>query len=135
MKATSVLVLDACALLRYLLAEPGGLEIKALFQEHEQGRIRLLMHPINAGEVVYLVAKKRSLKAAERVRAELGSLPIEMVSFNDELLWEAVDLKSRYAISYADSFAAALAIRENATLLSSDTEFDALGPLVKRQKI
>jgi ribonuclease VapC len=60
---------------------------------------------------------------------------LEVVPFADGLFWEAVTLKATYPISYADAFAAALALREDATLLSSDPEFEALGERLKRRKV
>ena len=40
----------------------------------------------------------------------------------------AAELKAQYPISYADAFAAALAIERGATLVSGDPEFSALTP-------
>lgn len=95
----------------------------------------VLLHQINLGEVVYRIGKGFGWDVAERKRAEIGLLPIETVNFSDEVFWAAVKLKARYPMSYADCFAAALSIQEQAVLLSSDPKFDVLGDAVQRIQI
>jgi ribonuclease VapC len=46
------------------------------------------------------------------------------------LVFEAAHLKARYPISYADAFAAALAKRNGAHLMTGDPEFKAVEPEV-----
>ena len=58
-----------------------------------------------------------------------------MIPFSEDLFWHAVELKARYRMSYADCFAAALAIAAHATLLTSDPEFEVLGDLVKLKHV
>jgi ribonuclease VapC len=48
-----------------------------------------------------------------------------------ELIWKAAEIKAEYAISYADCFAVATAIRHNATILTGDPEFKKTEKLVK----
>jgi ribonuclease VapC len=98
----------------------------------QRGECRLLLHQINLGEVVYRIGKVHGWTVAERKRGEIGLLPIEVVKFSDTLFWDAVRLKTAYRISYADAFAAALAIAHGATLLTADPEFEALGDRIKR---
>jgi ribonuclease VapC len=45
---------------------------------------------------------------------------------DEELLLTAAGLKAKYPISYADSFAAALAMIKNCPLLTGDPEFTPL---------
>jgi predicted nucleic acid-binding protein len=128
-------VLDACALLRLAQNEPGADRVAALLSSAQSGQCRILLHQINLGEVVYRIGKGFGWDIAERKRAEIGLLPIEAVNFSDDVFWAAVKLKARYPMSYADCFAAALAMREQAVLLSSDPEFDVLGDAVRRIQI
>ena len=128
-------VLDACALLRLVQDEPGAHRVQAILGKAKKGTCRVLMHVINLGEVIYTVAKEHGWDEAQRLRAEISLLPIRVVPFSDETFWKAVELKSRYAMSYADCFAAALALEEEATLLTSDPEFSAVQRLIKRQHI
>ncbi len=48
-----------------------------------------------------------------------------------ELIWEAAEIKARHPISYADCFAAATAVRFQASILTGDPEFKKLGDLVQ----
>jgi ribonuclease VapC len=127
-----VFVLDACALLRVAQAEPGMDAVVERLRAAQRGECRLLLHQINLGEVVYRIGKVHGWAVAERKRSEIGLLPIEVVKFSDTLFWDAVRLKAAYPISYADAFAAALAMAHEATLLTVDPEFEVLGDRVTR---
>jgi len=48
---------------------------------------------------------------------------------------DRVELKSHHPMSYADCFAAAAAIKEGATLLTSDPEFQSVKHLVNVESI
>jgi len=125
-------VLDACALLRVAQAEQGMDAVVERLRAAQRGECRLLLHQINLGEVVYRIGKVHGWTVAERKRGEIGLLPIEVVKFSDTLFWDAVRLKAAYPISYADAFAAALAIAHGAALLTADPEFEALGDRLER---
>ncbi len=94
-----------------------------------------MMHILNLGEVIYMTAKQYGRDEGERKREEIRLLPIMIVPFSEKTFWKAVELKSRYAMSYADCFAAAAAIEEKATLFTSDPEFKAVSRLVKLEHI
>ncbi len=125
-------VLNACALLRLAQAEPGSEIVRNLLYAARRGEAELLMHQMNLGEVVYCIGKVHGWSTAERKRGEIALLPIRIVPFDDRLFWQAVELKAAFAISYADAFAAALAIALDATLVSTDSEFASLGSRIKR---
>ena len=57
-------------------------------------------------------------------------LPITIVLPDSELIWKASEIKADHPISYADCFAAATALRYNATILTGDPEFEKLGAIV-----
>ncbi|MCF7967294.1 MAG: type II toxin-antitoxin system VapC family toxin [Methylobacter tundripaludum] len=130
-----IYVLDACALLRLAQDEPGADQVAEILGAAQAGSCRVLMHQINLGEVVYRISKGFGWTVAERKQAEIGLLPIETVAFSNEIFWAAVKLKAHYPMSYADCFAAALAMKEKAVLLTSDPEFNALGNTVTTMKI
>jgi len=99
------------------------------------GGCRLLLHIINLGEVVYTVGKHLGRDAAEKTRTQIGLLPVEVVRWSEPLFWHAVALKSQHAMSYADCFAAALAMERGATLLTSDPEFGTVASLVEVERL
>ncbi len=119
-------VLDACVLLRFFQDEPGAARVEAVLRSAAAGECHLYLHIINLGEVIYTVTRRLGGEVAERKRAEMDLLPIEVVGWTEPLFWEAVALKGSHAMSYADCFAAALAIDRQATLLTSDPEFHAV---------
>lgn len=127
-----VYVLDACALLRLAQAEPGMETVREyLYSAHRKECVALL-NQINLGEVVYRIGKVLGWLTAERKRDEIKLLPLTIVPFDHEIFWAAVRLKAEYPISYADAFAAALAMTRGATLLTTDPEFGALGDRLPR---
>ncbi len=128
-------VLDACALLRLAQNEPGADKVEAILNQAQAEACRVLLHQINLGEVVYRIGKHFGWTVAARKQAEISLLPIKTVAFSDDIFWAAVKLKAQYPMSYADCFAAALAIQEQAILLTSDPEFNALGNTLNIVKI
>lgn len=128
-------VLDACALLRLLQDEPGAEEVDRILRDAQTGHARALIHIVNLGEVIYTIGKARGWEYALRTRSEISLLPLTVIPFSEDLFWHAVELKARYPMSYADCFAAALAIAAHATLLTSDPEFEVLGDLIKRKHV
>lgn len=134
-KVKHTYVLDACALLRLAQDEPGAERVAEILAGAASGDARVLLHQINLGEVVYRIGKQFGWPVAERKRGEISLLPIEIVAFTEEIFWQAVRLKASYPMSYADCFAAALAIKEQAVLLTSDPEFEVLGTAVIRMVV
>jgi len=130
-----IYVLDACALLRLAQDEPGADQVEKILNAAQAGECRVLMHQINLGEVVYRIGKGFGWAVAERKQTEIDLLPIETVTFSNEIFWAAVKLKAHYPMSYADCFAAALAMQNKAVLLTSDPEFNVLGNAVSTMKI
>ena len=68
---------------------------------------------------------------AEELLNRLPSLPIHLTLPDVQDVLAAAKLKAQYRISYADAFAAALAQRENADLVTGDPELKALDGIVR----
>jgi predicted nucleic acid-binding protein len=118
-------VLDAYALLAYLKKEGGHTRVLDLM---ESGDTDLFINSINVGEVFYIIARARGIRAAEYfLTVILPSLPVMMLDNSLEDVIAAARLKAVHALSYADCFAAATAIREQAPLVTGDPEFKKLG--------
>jgi len=56
--------------------------------------------------------------------------PLSIILPDSELIWKASEIKAEYAISYADCFAAATALRYEAAVLTGDREFKKIESLV-----
>lgn len=128
-------VLDACALLRLIQDEPGADRVHSLLNGAFSGKHDVSMHLINLGEVIYIIGKEFGWEVSQRKKAEIGLLPLRILPFSESLFWKAVELKAHHALSYADCFAAAAAIKEHAILLTSDPEFQTVKHLVKVEAI
>lgn len=123
-------VLDSWALLAWLLDQPAAAHVESLLERAERGDLSLSMSWINAGEVYYMTAHKMGTEQAEEFLARLPSLPLRLVVPDAADIVSAAKLKSKYRISYADAFAAALAARDSAALVTGDPELRSLNETV-----
>lgn len=131
-------VLDAWAVLAWLQAEqPAATRVAALLDQADQGAAALAISLVNLGEVYYRVAKAAGLDTARRTRRELESSPLRVEPVRAADVWAAAELKAGFPISYADAFAAALAARLDAVLVTGDPDFDAVAASgrVRRERL
>ena len=122
------IVLDSWAVMAYLEDEPSGEKIADLIADARDTGIPLMMTVINFGEVWYIVARRTSEADADQTVLEIKQLGIDVVDANWDLTRQAAYYKSRHKMSYADCFAAALAKREKAQLVTGDKEFTVVEP-------
>src|SRR5208337_32143 len=119
--------LDANALLDFLDAGPGAQRVRAILHETQQQRAAALVSALNWGEVFYLLWQKRGEEKARQTIAALSRLPLEIVPVDLAQAVKAGELKAVHKIPYVDCVAAALAVLQRATLVSSDRDFEKLG--------
>jgi ribonuclease VapC len=115
-------VLDSYAFLARYWQESGAVQVEALLRNR---RARLWASVVNLGEVFYRIAAEETVYTAEQVMAWLEVLPVQHVDADWDLTKSAAFLKANYRISYADAFAAALAQRLGAAVVTGDKEFEA----------
>lgn len=125
-KTPTAYVLDSYALLAYFQAEAGGPAVRALFEAARDGEVVLYLSLINVGEIYYLMSRHQGVKRADELLRDLRNLPLVLVPATEERIMAAARLKAEYPLSYADSFAAALAQEFNATLVTGDPEFKSV---------
>ncbi len=127
-KRNSSLVLDAWPLLEWFRGSNPDLTTKfrALLQDAAEGRCALSISRINLGEIYYMTAKTFGRTAAEGLVSQMPTMFIEVVSVSNADVDAAAVLKSQFAISYADAFAAHLSIQRHAPLVTGDRDFEAL---------
>lgn len=108
----------------YLKGEKGSEKVKNLFRSEDA---QLLMNDVNLGETYYILSRERGIKEAEYfINVIFPNLPIAHVANSLSEVLDAARIKSEHAISYADCFAAATAIREGASIVTGDPEFKKL---------
>ena len=129
-------VLDSWALLALLQKEElAASQVRRLLKDAQSGRLELFVSVINLGEVYYRIGRLKGESEAQKTIEEIRRLSLAVVSATDERVLAAASLKMRYAISYADAFAAATAVEFNAVLVSGDPELEPLGDKIRLQKL
>ncbi len=116
-------VLDSFAVLAYLQAEPGAEQVRSILERTAAGESETAMALINLGEVLYTTERTRNLEAAQMVVALIDSLPVGQYAGTRALTLRAAHYKACHRMSYADCFAAALAVELGAHLVTGDPEF------------
>jgi len=125
-----VYVLDANAIVRYMNRTADSHRVKALFDKASTGEARLMISVVNWGEVIYTMANRVGLTRAAADLKAMGAA-LETVGIEEDFAEEAATLKHNFKLGYGDSFAAALAIRMSATLVTADPDFAKLGKRLK----
>ena len=117
------LLFDSYAVLKYSQDEKGADLVEQFLHEAENGRLKAYMSEINLGEVYYQTIRKIGLESAQAYIERLTQLPLEMISPSSEIIMRASEIKAQHAISYADCFAVATALKFSAAILTGDPEF------------
>jgi predicted nucleic acid-binding protein len=120
-------VLDASAVLKLLTGEPGARRVEQLVREADRLRTPMLASVAHWGEVFYLSWQRHGEQAAREALGDLSQLPIRVVPVDLTQALKAGELKALHNIPYVDCLAAALAVLQQATLVTSDHDFDKLG--------
>ena len=120
-------VLDAYAVLAWVLREPGWSHFEELLNRSNAGELHLAASVINFGEVYYRLWREHGRAAALRTIADLGALGVERIPASDDLVWSAAGIKAEHAVSYADAFAIATALELDAPIVTNDPEIVACG--------
>ena len=123
-------VLDANALVRLYRDAPGADSVADLVRQAKSGRAHLSISVVNLTEVLYILARyfgneKALLCIDKALRA------VEAVSVDDQIALDTGILRIKYKLGLADCFAAELAMRKGATLVTADPEFAKLGKQLK----
>ncbi len=124
-------VLDSFALLTFLRDEPGSDKVAAILEKAGAREQPVHMTEVNYAEVQYIVRRKDGETAWRVVAGELVAMPILFHPADHPLADIAADLKTRFKLSLADAFAAALAKTRNAELVTGDPEFKEVEGEVK----
>jgi len=120
-------VIDSYALIGYLENEHFADRIERLLKRARKGEVRLYLHALHLGEVYYITLREQGTHLADLAYSRIKAFPLTFIDhINEELLLTAASMKAKFPISYADSFAAALAKIKNCVLLSGDPELRLL---------
>ncbi len=123
-ESSKQLICDAWPLMEWVRGrEPAKSMIRELFRRvhHAQGVVYLSR--MNLGEVYYITTRDYGETKALAFLQILRDVPLQIVSVSDEQVDSASRLKARYRLSYADAFAAALAMERDLPLATGDRDF------------
>ncbi len=123
-------VLDANALISFLEGRPAAPKVRSLIEDVQRSDSPLLLSAVNWGEVFYVSWKLHGEGVARAIESKLRRLPILVMAADQERATRAAALKQKHNLSYADSFAAELAIDYKAWLVTADPEFSRMGKLL-----
>ena len=120
MKAT---VLDSYAVITYLQKQQGYEGVAMIFEECVSKDREVFLCIVNWGEVIYQALRTGGEERAQLAEDIMRALPINLVEANKELTLQAARLKAFNKMSYADCYAAALAMKKKCELMTGDKEF------------
>ncbi len=124
-------VLDSYAVISFLEREKGFEAVAHLFEECVQDDKHVFLCVVNWGEVIYHAWREGGEETAHLAEEAMRALPIQLVDADKELTLHAARLKASHKMSYADCFAAALALSRKCELLTGDPEFRQVEKQVK----
>ena len=116
-------VLDSWAVLSYFHDEPAGEQVENIIADAREDGIPLFISVVNASEVWYITARRRSEADADSGIHVLREFGVQFIEADWALAKEAGRFKAKNRMSFADCFAAALAKQRNASLVTGDPEF------------
>jgi len=125
------ILFDSYAILKFYQDEDGADKVEKLLISSRQGDVKAFMSEINLGEVYYLTIRRLGLESAKEYLERFFELSIQIVSPSSDVIFSASEIKAEYAISYADCFAVATALKVNASIITGDPEFKKVERLVK----
>ena len=128
-------VIDSFAMIAFFENEPGAEKVADVLNALMKQKVKAFMSVINWGEVYYNTMRVQGIKKAEEVIAQFKKYPIQLVSADQGLTYKAAKLKGEHKIAYADCFAAALASKLKAPVITGDPEFKKLEPEISIQWI
>jgi ribonuclease VapC len=125
------ILFDSFAMPRFFYQEPGAEKVRQLLNDSVKNESPRLISAINVGELIYIIRRRSGEAAKLQMLVKLNSLGLTILPCPNELIFRAAELKARYPMSYADTFAVASAMEHNATLVTGDPEFRLVEKLVE----
>ena len=124
-------VFDSYAIISYLERQSGHQSVSTVLEECVAKNHTAFLCVVNWGEVIHTALRTGGETKARLADDVLRALPIEIIDVNKELTFRAAQLKAGNRMSYADCFAAALAINRKCELITGDKEFKQVEKSIK----
>lgn len=94
------------------------------------GEHELYLSVVNLGEVSYTIERRQGIQVATAALHRIDAYGVRIFDIDRSFALQAAKLKATRRLGYADSFAAALAQRMQATVLTGDRGFQRVEDLV-----
>lgn len=117
------ILFDSHAILKFYQDEDGADKVEKLLISSHQGDIKAYISEINLGEVYYMTIRRLGLAFARSHLEQFSELPIQVIPPSSDIILSASEIKAEYAISYADCFAIATALKVGASIITGDPDF------------
>jgi ribonuclease VapC len=114
----------------YLQQGQGWQETGQLLRHWRRERRKAKLNWINWGEIYYSVWKGFGREKAQETMGLLAEFPLEVEPVDFDLVRSASEVKAQHALSFADAFCTATALRYNAIVLTGDPEFHSVERLI-----
>ena len=125
------ILFDSYAILKFFQDEDGAGKIEKFLISSRQGDLKAYISEINMGEVYYKTIRRLGLGSARSHLEQFFELPTQVIPPSSDIILSASEIKAEYAISYADCFAVATALKVVASIITGDPEFKKVEHLVE----
>jgi predicted nucleic acid-binding protein len=119
-------VFDSFALIALFRGEKGYDFVRDLLVRIANDEAEGFISAINVGEIYYMISRKSNVKNAEIAINSVRQMPLQISEPDLKSCLHAASIKAKHSLSYADAFAASLAIDHKAVLITGDPEFKSL---------
>jgi ribonuclease VapC len=123
--------MDSFAMIAFFEGEPGADSVARVLKSIMNRKTKGFMSVINWGEIYYNTMREQGVGTAEEVIRQMKKYSLELIDVDQQLTYDAAKLKGKHKIAYADCFAAALAMRLDASVVTGDPEFNKLKNKIK----
>ena len=116
-------VLDSYSVIAFLENEKGADKVSRILADSFQKGINIYFCVLNWGEVYYTALRGGGKTAGATALEAMQALSLLIIDVDIPLTRQAAVFKSKYRMSFADCYAAALAKSVNGILVTGDPEF------------
>jgi predicted nucleic acid-binding protein len=117
-------LLDACALLSFLLDEKEASSVEKILVQAKNGEVKLFMSLINYGEVCVRLEQFFDTVKAEEIKDDIKNmLDLNLLEASLEIVELAAKYKASGGLAYPDAIALATCKLQGLVLVTKDPEF------------
>lgn len=126
-------VLDTSALLAFMTGEKGADAVEKILAVEENS---VFVPWAVLFEVSYITRRTRGEKEADRRFVLVKELPVSILwNMEEPDVLSAARIKAQFRVSFADSIIAASALRQDATLVHKDPEYECFFGMIKLRSL